>query len=149
MFIEALERAGVKVNTNLIGPNPSEKLPPENSSTPDTQVAELVSLPYSEYSKMILKVSYNIGSDTSLVLCGLTKGVSNMKDALAVERRNSIKVFGIPANKFHFVDGRGETDRACCSELIYAAAITLIKWANRSGWMRRRCSSVRGRLRCD
>jgi D-alanyl-D-alanine carboxypeptidase len=92
IFIEALERAGVKVHTNRIGPNPSEKLPPENAYMLNTKVAKLVSLPYAEYAKLILKVSYNIGADTSLVLWGLTQGVNNMKDALEVERENLMNV---------------------------------------------------------
>jgi D-alanyl-D-alanine carboxypeptidase len=107
IFIEALKRAGIKVKTNLVGPNPSEKLPPENPFPLHTKVAELVSLPYSEYAKLILKVSYNIGSDTSLVLWGLTQGVNNMKDALTVEREHLITVFGISGDEFHFVDGSG------------------------------------------
>jgi D-alanyl-D-alanine carboxypeptidase len=105
IFLEALERAGVKVNTDLIGPNPSEKLPPENSYTPHTKVAELVSLPYSEYAKLILKISYNIGADTSLVLWGLTQGVNNMQETLDFERKHLMNILGITDNEFHFVDG--------------------------------------------
>jgi D-alanyl-D-alanine carboxypeptidase len=123
IFLEALERAGVKVNTNLIGPNPSEKLPPGNSYTPHTKVAELVSLPYSEYARLILKVSYNIGADTSLVLWGLTQGVNNMKEALDVERKHLTNVFGIPDNEFHFVDGSGGGNSAVTTN----ATIKLLK----------------------
>jgi D-alanyl-D-alanine carboxypeptidase len=54
ILIEALASVGVTVHTNLIGPNPAEKLPPENSYTLNTQVAEVVSVPYAEYAKLIL-----------------------------------------------------------------------------------------------
>jgi D-alanyl-D-alanine carboxypeptidase len=70
-------------------------------------LAELVSLPYSEYAKLVLKVSYNIGSDTSLMLWGLTEGVNNMDDALIVERENLTQNIGIPGNEFLFFDGSG------------------------------------------
>ena len=123
IFLEALERAGVKVNTNLIGPNPAEKLPPENSYTLNTKVAELVSLPYSEYAKLILKVSYNIGADTSLVLWGLTQGVNNMKEALGVEREHLMNALGIPSQEFHFVDDSGGGDSAVTTN----ATIKLLK----------------------
>ncbi|MCI0453364.1 MAG: D-alanyl-D-alanine carboxypeptidase [Candidatus Dadabacteria bacterium] len=123
VFIEALKRAGVAVNTNLIGPNPSEKLPPENSYTPDTLVAKLVSLPYSEYTRLILKVSYNIGADVSLVLFGLTQGVNNIKDALEVERKTLVDNLGIPGDEFHFIDGSGGGESAATTK----ATVRLLK----------------------
>ncbi|MGB7293326.1 MAG: D-alanyl-D-alanine carboxypeptidase [Thermodesulfobacteriota bacterium] len=107
IFIEALERAGVTVDTNPVGPNPTEKLPPKDSYTPDTIVAVLVSLPYSQYIKLILKVSYNIGADVSLVLYGLTQGVDTIGEALAVERETLVNDFGVPGDQFFFVDGSG------------------------------------------
>ena len=55
-------------------------------------------------------MSYNIGADTSLVLFGLTQGVDNMNDALAIEKQNLISNYGIPAAQFHFIDGSGGGD---------------------------------------
>jgi hypothetical protein len=43
-------------------------LPDSGSYQADKRVAELTGLPYSEGMKLILKISYNIGADTSLVL---------------------------------------------------------------------------------
>jgi D-alanyl-D-alanine carboxypeptidase len=68
VFIEALEDAGVTVLADTVAENPVGKLPPKNSYTPQDLVTTLVSLPYSNYAKLILKVSYNIGADTSLLL---------------------------------------------------------------------------------
>lgn len=107
VLIEALEKAGVTVNANPIEQNPVQLLPPQNSYSPNTMLAELVSLPYSEYAKLVLKVSYNIGSDTSLVLWGLTEGVDSMEDSLVVERENLTQNIGIPGNEFLFFDGSG------------------------------------------
>ena len=80
-------------------------------------------MPYSDYVKFILKVSYNIGADTSLLLFGLTHGVDNMEDALKVETKNLISNYKIPENEFHFVDGSGggattATSRAVTQMLI-------------------------------
>jgi D-alanyl-D-alanine carboxypeptidase len=108
VFIEALERAGITVsNANPVGPNRSSMLPLPNTYTGDTLLAELVSLPFSEYAKFVLKVSYNIGSDTSLVLWGLTEGVDNMEDSLMRERENLTQNIGIAGDEFLFVDGSG------------------------------------------
>ena len=51
IFIEALRKAGVTVRARLVGPNPSEKLPPPDSYSASNQVAELVSAPYSQGRK--------------------------------------------------------------------------------------------------
>jgi D-alanyl-D-alanine carboxypeptidase/D-alanyl-D-alanine-endopeptidase (penicillin-binding protein 4) len=108
VFIEALQRAGVSVETApAVAPNNTAALPPKDSYTSDALLAELVSLPFSEYAKYVLKVSYNIGADTSLVLWGLTKGVDNMEDALAIERENLTQNIGIPGDEFEFFDGSG------------------------------------------
>lgn len=108
VFIEALQRAGVTFeNAPPVAPNNPAVLPPKDSYSPDALLAELVSLPYSEYAKYVLKVSYNIGADTSLVLWGLTEGVDSMEDSLALERENITQNMGIPGDEFEFFDGSG------------------------------------------
>jgi D-alanyl-D-alanine carboxypeptidase/D-alanyl-D-alanine-endopeptidase (penicillin-binding protein 4) len=111
VFIEALERAGVEVTADLFEKNPSNELPPRNSYADDAKVAELVSLPYSEYSKLILKVSHNLGANLSLMLFGLTQGVRTVEDALAVERETLINDFGLKGSEFNFpTNGSGSPD---------------------------------------
>ncbi len=107
VFIEALEAAGVTVAAAPVAPNPVHLLPPKNSYPADAKVAELTGMPYSDYARFVLKISYNIGADTSLLLFGLTHGVDNMKDALRVERKNLTSHYGIPDDEFFFVDGSG------------------------------------------
>ena len=72
-LIEALKKAGVHVTAEPIGQNAIDELPSRGSYRNSDKVAELVSPPYSDYAKWILKVSYNIGADTSLVLFGLVR----------------------------------------------------------------------------
>jgi D-alanyl-D-alanine carboxypeptidase len=107
VFIEALKAAGVTVHAPPVAENPVRSLPAKDSYTPKEKVAELQGVPYSETAKLILKVSYNIGADTSLVLFGLTQGVDNMSDALKVERKNLTANYGITEDEIHFVDGSG------------------------------------------
>jgi len=107
VFIEALKASGVSVHAPLVAENPVQLLPARNSYKPDAKLAELQGLPYSETAKLILKVSYNIGADTSLVLFGLTQGVDNMNDALKVERKNLATNYGVAEDEIHFIDGSG------------------------------------------
>jgi D-alanyl-D-alanine carboxypeptidase len=123
VFIEALKAAGVTVHASLVTENPAQLLPARNSYAPNAKLAELQGLPYSETAKLILKVSYNIGADTSLVLFGLTQGVDNMNDALKVERKNLATNYGVTEDEIHFVDGSGggpttATNRAVTRMLI-------------------------------
>ena len=111
VFIEALERAGVDVTAELTGPNPSELLPTENSYTDNTKLAELVSLPYSEYANLILKVSHNYGANLSLILLGLANGVRTVQESLEVERMTLVDDFGLNGNGFNFpTNGSGSPD---------------------------------------
>ncbi|MFO1153443.1 MAG: D-alanyl-D-alanine carboxypeptidase [Rhodospirillales bacterium] len=107
VLIEALEAAGVKVEAETVAENPAHLLPPKNSYKSRTKVAELVSATNAEHAKFVLKISYNIGADSSLLLYGLTQGVDNMTDALAVEREALTTGYGIPGDEFFFVDGSG------------------------------------------
>jgi PBP4 family serine-type D-alanyl-D-alanine carboxypeptidase len=107
VLIEALHTAGVKVDASPVAQNPVDLLPPRNSYPGSAKIAELTGMPYSADAKFILKVSYNIGADTSLLLYGLTQGVNDMDGALAAERRNLTAHYGIPGDQFKFVDGSG------------------------------------------
>jgi D-alanyl-D-alanine carboxypeptidase/D-alanyl-D-alanine-endopeptidase (penicillin-binding protein 4) len=108
-LIEALTRAGVTVTVATVENNPEQLLPAQNSYPPDTRVAQLTSQPWSEYSKWILKVSYNIGADTSLMLFGLANNHSTTLDAaLAAEHATlSNAPFNVPMSQTHFIDGSG------------------------------------------
>jgi D-alanyl-D-alanine carboxypeptidase len=118
VLIEALKAEGVDVDAPVVADNPSELLPPKDSYTSDTILAEYVSLPVSEYGKLVLKVSYNIGSDTSLLLWGLTRGSDNMEDTLAIEREHIISNIGIPGDEFMFFDGSGGGDTTATNKAV-------------------------------
>jgi len=107
VFVESLTAAGVKVNAPVVEANPARLLPAKGSYRPANKVAQLTGMRYGQDAKLILKISYNIGADTSLVLWGLTRGVNSMPGALLAERQNLAANYGIASNQFHFVDGSG------------------------------------------
>lgn len=119
-FIEALAEAGVTVGATATGPNPAAKLPAAGSYGDDAKVAELVSLPYAQYARLILKVSHNLGANMSLMLFGLTEGARTRDTALAAERKALTEKFGIPGDAFDFpTNGSGSPDSRAS-----AAAVT-------------------------
>ncbi len=110
VFIESLRKAGVTVSAPTVAQNPTKLLPSSAAYSPGNQVAMLRGMTYGQDAKLILKISYNMGADTSLVLFGLTRGVNSMPAALALERKNLAARFGILATDYHFVDGSGGGD---------------------------------------
>ena len=126
-FIEALESAGVVVNSEPVGPNPAQKLPAMDSYTPDTLLAEYVSPRFSEMIKLVLKVSHNYGANLSLILFGLAKGVRTVQDSLQQESMTLIDEFDVPADGFNFpTNGSGSPD----SEASPRAVTTLLESMN-------------------
>jgi D-alanyl-D-alanine carboxypeptidase/D-alanyl-D-alanine-endopeptidase (penicillin-binding protein 4) len=110
-FVEALGRAGVRVVAPAVAKNPRDTLPAVGSYAPNTRVAQLVSPPYAEYAKLILKVSLNLGANLSLMLFGLAHGQRTVADALAVERQALVNGMGIGADAFDFpTNGSGSPD---------------------------------------
>jgi D-alanyl-D-alanine carboxypeptidase len=118
VFIEKLQSAGVKIKTPAVAPNPTQLLPAKDSYTPDTRVALLKGLPYSEDAKFILKVSYNIGADTSLILYGLTQGADDMRSSLVAENKNLQANYGISNGDHHFIDGSGGGDSTATNAAV-------------------------------
>jgi D-alanyl-D-alanine carboxypeptidase len=110
VFIEALTAAGVAVDAAPVEANPVHLLPPKNSYAASSRVALLKGLPYSDDAKLILKVSYNIGSDTSLLLYGLTHHVDTETATLKLERATLASTYGISPSQYHFIDGSGGGD---------------------------------------
>ena len=110
VFVEALGAAGVTVSAPVVEPNPTRLLPKQRSYASGAKVAQLTGMPYGQDAKFVLKISYNIGADTSLVLFGLTRGQRNMQGALRAESSYLSKQFGIAPGEYHFVDGSGGGD---------------------------------------
>jgi D-alanyl-D-alanine carboxypeptidase/D-alanyl-D-alanine-endopeptidase (penicillin-binding protein 4) len=83
-LIEALSHAGVSVSAKATGPNPVSKLPSTSNYGGNPRVAAYVSPPLSEYTKMIFKISSNIGADLMVCLAAVKAGKTNCGDGFAV-----------------------------------------------------------------
>ncbi|WP_326783188.1 D-alanyl-D-alanine carboxypeptidase/D-alanyl-D-alanine endopeptidase [Streptomyces sp. NBC_00151] len=104
-LIEALARVGVTVTAPPTGPNPQKELPASYRNTP--RVAAYVSPPYSQYAKLILKVSHNLGANLALCNMAVARGSKNCFDAFPIEHDFLTNVARIDPKQFQLADGRG------------------------------------------
>jgi D-alanyl-D-alanine carboxypeptidase len=118
VFIEALDTVGVTVAAPPVAPNPVALLPANGSYADADKVAELTGMRYGQDAKLILKISYNIGADTSLVLLGVKNHAHSMDAALAFERENLRERWGIESSQYHFVDGSGGGDTTATNAAV-------------------------------
>ncbi len=118
VFIEALRGAGIGVTAPPVQQNPVALLPAQNTYRDSNKVAELTGMRYGQDAKLILKISYNIGADTSIVLLGVKNGAPSMDGALAFERKNLAANWGIPSSDYHFVDGSGGGETTARSSAV-------------------------------
>jgi PBP4 family serine-type D-alanyl-D-alanine carboxypeptidase len=107
VLVEQLASAGVTTSAPEVEPNPAGVLPRKGTYRAADMVTQLTGMPEGDNAQFVLKISYNIGADTSLVLFGLTRGADSMPGALLAEQKNLAANFGIPIGEYHFVDGSG------------------------------------------
>jgi D-alanyl-D-alanine carboxypeptidase/D-alanyl-D-alanine-endopeptidase (penicillin-binding protein 4) len=124
-LIDALGRAGVTVDASATGGNPANTLPAKGSYAPADQVAAYVSPVFSEYVKLILKVSLNLGANLSVCLLAVNAGSTDCLDGLPVEQAFLRDVAKVPVGELVFNDGQG----ASPADLVTPnAAISLLRW---------------------
>jgi D-alanyl-D-alanine carboxypeptidase/D-alanyl-D-alanine-endopeptidase (penicillin-binding protein 4) len=109
-LIEALGRAGVSVSASPIGKNPASGLPKKSSYSSKDEVAAYVSPPYSQYAKLILKVSHNYGANLDLCLMAVKAGSTDCNDAFPIMKKFFEKA-GVDTEQVALADGRGATPR--------------------------------------
>lgn len=81
-FIEALERAGVRVRANPIARNRARELPSRSTVAGLATVAQLRSLSLQQEATYTLKVSYNRGAQTMICLLAVAAGSTDCDDGL-------------------------------------------------------------------
>ncbi|MFF3159982.1 D-alanyl-D-alanine carboxypeptidase/D-alanyl-D-alanine-endopeptidase [Streptomyces sp. NPDC057910] len=106
LLIEALGRQGVSVEASGIGPNPAGQLPARADVSKLAQIAKYQSPPYSEYSKLINKVSHNLGAELGPPLMAVAHGKRTYDDGMAIER-SFVEGAGISPDSFTLVDAEG------------------------------------------
>jgi D-alanyl-D-alanine carboxypeptidase/D-alanyl-D-alanine-endopeptidase (penicillin-binding protein 4) len=105
-LIEALGRAGISVSASPTGSNPSSELPKKGSYNSEDQVAAFQSPPFSEYAKLILKVSHNYGANLNVCLMAVEAGSTDCEDAFPV-MKSFLNKAGVDVEQVALGDGRG------------------------------------------
>jgi D-alanyl-D-alanine carboxypeptidase/D-alanyl-D-alanine-endopeptidase (penicillin-binding protein 4) len=106
-FIQALKRAGVTVTAAVTGPNPSNLLPAKGSYKPANQAAVFVSPKLSEYVKLIMKVSLNLGANLSVCLLAVRIHETDCLAGLSVEQQFLAKTAKVDTTQLVLNDGQG------------------------------------------
>ena len=88
------------------GPNPVQLLPSTQTYRGDRRLSAFTSPPWSEYEKLILKVSHNKGADTNMCLLALTAHERECAAGLSLVHQY-LTTHGVPGDGFTFADGRG------------------------------------------
>jgi serine-type D-Ala-D-Ala carboxypeptidase/endopeptidase (penicillin-binding protein 4) len=109
-FVEALERAGVRIDARATGDNPAQRLPAARAYPAGTRLGQWVSPRLDEYVKVVLKISYNRGADVLACLVGVRAGLRNCEDGLGRATR-IVQRLGVPGLQFFHFDGAGSDDR--------------------------------------
>lgn len=122
-LIEAPARAGVTVGAPVTGSNPAWLLPPRGSYRKGDLVGEHVSLPLSEYAKLILKVSYNRGADLMACLAAVKLGSRNCERGMEGEVQTATGL-GVRRSEVIPFDGAGSDDQGRTTP---AALTTLLR----------------------
>ncbi|KQC04525.1 MAG: hypothetical protein APR53_10135 [Methanoculleus sp. SDB] len=118
LFIGALERAGVAVDAPPDGVNPAFLLPKPAASDME-RVAELVSPPFSENAKLILKVSQNLHANTLLGIMAAQRGYRTVQEGLAQEW-SLLALAEIDPASLTLIDGEGSGGNRISPEAMTA-----------------------------
>lgn len=122
-FVEALTRAGVRVDAPAVQANSTTGLPSQAQVEKRPRVATLMGLPMSENARYILKVSYNRGAQTMVCLLAAAVGSRNCDDGLAA-MAPIFTANGIDPKGASLVDGSG-----LVGNLVTAASQTQLQRA--------------------
>jgi D-alanyl-D-alanine carboxypeptidase/D-alanyl-D-alanine-endopeptidase (penicillin-binding protein 4) len=110
LFIEALRAAGVKVTASPLVENPAGKLPRYETNATMQPTAELMSPPFAESAKLILKVSHNLHAGTLPLLVAAKQGKRTLAEGLQMQR-DFLARAGVDVETISFGGGAGG-DRA-------------------------------------
>lgn len=103
-FIQALQKQNVKVN---ISGEKSTLTPSLNSYRDLPQVALWTSPPLSEYAKLILKVSHNLGANLAPLLMASREGKKTFAEGMKLLGDFTIQEVKLSPDAFVFIDGAG------------------------------------------
>jgi D-alanyl-D-alanine carboxypeptidase/D-alanyl-D-alanine-endopeptidase (penicillin-binding protein 4) len=123
LLIEALERAGVRVEARTLGPNRVRSLPSRRAVARLPRVARLVSPRLGQFVKLIQKVSHNLGANTVPFWLGVDAGNPTFAEGMRRIRAYARQA-GVRRGQAHLVDGQGGPD----NQITPNAMVTLLRY---------------------
>lgn len=123
-FIQALQKQNVKVNVSR---GKSNQVPSLNSYRNLSQVALWTSPPLSEYAKLILKVSHNLGADLAPLLLASHQGKKTFAEGMKLLGDFAIQEVKLSPDTFVFIDGAGGNE----NRLTPQAEIKLLEYVHK------------------
>jgi D-alanyl-D-alanine carboxypeptidase/D-alanyl-D-alanine-endopeptidase (penicillin-binding protein 4) len=106
LLIEALRRHGVHVGASSLSQNSGAGLPPRAEVPKLPKVAEYTSPPFSEYARVILKVSHNLYASTLPLLLAVRHGERTLEAGLR-RQGEVLRSLGVEAGTVSFGGGAG------------------------------------------
>jgi D-alanyl-D-alanine carboxypeptidase/D-alanyl-D-alanine-endopeptidase (penicillin-binding protein 4) len=129
LFVEALERAGVRVRAAATASNDQSDLPAAGRYADLVPTASMTSPPLRKFGKMILLTSYNTGANAVLCLLAVGRGSTDCNDGLQ-SIRTQVQKAGLDSDQVFLVDGQGG-DPASTTPTQMATWMT---WARSQPW---------------
>jgi D-alanyl-D-alanine carboxypeptidase/D-alanyl-D-alanine-endopeptidase (penicillin-binding protein 4) len=121
LLIEALKRRGVRVAASPLDVNASANLPARSEVIGMPRVGEYISPPFSEYLRVILKVSHNLHASTLPLLLAARHGEDSLRAGLKEEGK-ILKTLGVEPGSVSFGGGAG----GARSDLVTPRATVLL-----------------------
>jgi len=106
VLIESLRKHGVEVTAELSQKQTIKSLPDHDKYHDLTKVAELVSPPFAENAKLVLKVSHNLHASALPLLVAVKHGKHTIGDGMKLEREFLAKS-GVDVDTISFGGGAG------------------------------------------
>ena len=106
LLIEALRNAGVEIIAELKQKHPDTALPKPDGYGTLPKVAELVSPPFAENARLVMKVSHNLHASTLPLLVAVKHGKRDVKDGLKAEHAFLLRA-GVDVDSISFGGGAG------------------------------------------
>ena len=123
LFIEALERAGVRVAADPTATNDPAALPPQDAYTNDNLLGSIQSPKFRAIAQLVLKISHNEVANLTVCLMAVDLGSNKCPDGFKPIRERTAKL-GITPQETWFVDGAGGGDASTTA----GAITTWIDW---------------------
>lgn len=108
LLIEALARHGVQTSADPLGTNPAAALPATTAELP--VLATFTSPPFSEYARLVNKISHNLGSNMLAPLIAVQRGQRTYAAGMNIVRDYLLEEIGLAPDSFSLPDAQGLPD---------------------------------------